>query len=423
MLVERRTYTERIMLFQDTDLVKVVTGIRRCGKSSLLQLVQNMLLSKGKHPDQIAAVNLESRKVQISDDRGLYGYFKSRANKLDDRLYIFIDEIQRIKGWHDVVNALRVDLDCDIYVTGSNAFLLSSDIATYLSGRYVEVNVLPLAFCEYLDFCGVAFEDGSDAAIALDGQLVTFDNIFERYTHFGGMPALASLKTTQEQQFQYMKSLYDTIMVRDILDRERHASERRISDPDLLRRIADYLADNIGNLLSMNRIAHALVANGEKVSDKTVAAYVKTLQDAYLFYECRRFDLRGKGLLKVNPKTYLSDIGLRRWLLNGRSYDKGRVFENLVYLQLLYEGYTVDVGKLYEKEIDFVAMREDERLYIQVADNIYDEDTLKRELAPLESIRDSYPKRLIVRAGAASQVINGIRVVSARDFFVDRQLL
>lgn len=423
MLVERRTYTERIMLFQDTDLVKVVTGIRRCGKSSLLQLVQNMLLSKGKRPDQIAAVNLESRKVQISDDRELYGYFKSRANKLDDRLYIFIDEIQRIKGWHDVVNALRVDLDCDIYVTGSNAFLLSSDIATYLSGRYVEVNVLPLAFCEYLDFCGVAFEDGSDAAIALDGRLVTFDNIFERYTHFGGMPALASLKTTQEQQFQYMKSLYDTIMVRDILDRERHASERRISDPDLLRRIADYLADNIGNLLSMNRIAHALVANGEKVSDKTVAAYVKTLQDAYLFYECRRFDLRGKGLLKVNPKTYLSDIGLRRWLLNGRSYDKGRVFENLVYLQLLYEGYTVDVGKLYEKEIDFVAMREDERIYIQVADNIYDEDTLKRELAPLESIRDSYPKRLIVRAGAASQVINGIRVVSARDFFVDRQLL
>lgn len=423
MLVERRTYTERIMLFQDTDLVKVVTGIRRCGKSSLLQLVQNMLLSKGKYPDQIAAVNLESRKVQISDDRELYGYFKSRANKLDDRLYIFIDEIQRIKGWHDVVNALRVDLDCDIYVTGSNAFLLSSDIATYLSGRYVEVNVLPLAFCEYLDFCGVAFEDGSDAAIALDGRLVTFDNIFERYTHFGGMPALASLKTTQEQQFQYMKSLYDTIMVRDILDRERHASERRISDPDLLRRIADYLADNIGNLLSMNRIAHALVANGEKVSDKTVAAYVKTLQDAYLFYECRRFDLRGKGLLKVNPKTYLSDIGLRRWLLNGRSYDKGRVFENLVYLQLLYEGYTVDVGKLYEKEIDFVAMREDERIYIQVADNIYDEDTLKRELAPLESIRDSYPKRLIVRAGAASQVINGIRVVSARDFFVDRQLL
>lgn len=423
MLVERRIYTERIMLFQDTDLVKVVTGIRRCGKSSLLQLVQNMLLSKGKHPDQIAAVNLESRKVQISDDRELYGYFKSRANKLDDRLYIFIDEIQRIKGWHDVVNALRVDLDCDIYVTGSNAFLLSSDIATYLSGRYVEVNVLPLAFCEYLDFCGVAFEDGSDAAIALDGRLVTFDNIFERYTHFGGMPALASLKTTQEQQFQYMKSLYDTIMVRDILDRERHASERRISDPDLLRRIADYLADNIGNLLSMNRIAHALVANGEKVSDKTVTAYVKTLQDAYLFYECRRFDLRGKGLLKVNPKTYLSDIGLRRWLLNGRSYDKGRVFENLVYLQLLYEGYTVDVGKLYEKEIDFVAMREDERIYIQVADNIYDEDTLKRELAPLESIRDSYPKRLIVRAGAASQVINGIRVVSARDFFVDRQLL
>lgn len=423
MLVERPTYTERIMLFHDTDLVKVVTGIRRCGKSSLLQLVQNALLSKGKRPDQIAAVNLESRKVQISDDRELYSYFKTRAGELDDRLYIFIDEIQRIRGWHDVVNALRVDLDCDIYVTGSNAFLLSSDIATYLSGRYVEVNVLPLAFCEYLDFCGITFDDGSDAAIDSDGRLVTFDSIFERFMHFGGMPALASLTTTQEQQFQYMKSLYDTIMVRDVLDRERHASERRISDPDLLRRIADYLADNIGNLLSMNRIAHALVANGEKVSDKTVAAYVKALQDAYLFYECRRFDLRGKGLLKVNPKTYLSDIGLRRWLLNGRSYDTGRIFENLVYLQLLYEGYAVEVGKLYEKEIDFVATHEDERVYIQVADNIYDESTLKRELAPLESIRDSYPKRLIVRTGTASQGINGIRVVSARDFFVGRQLV
>lgn len=418
MLIDRLRYVDRIMLFRDTDLVKVVTGIRRCGKSSLLELVRHRIVSEGKHPSQIASINLESRSIPISDDKELYDYFKKCAESSSGRLYIFIDEVQRIKGWHDVVNAMRVDFDCDIYVTGSNAFLLSSEIATYLSGRYVEINVLPLVFSEYLEFCDLHFETGSDATIAADNTVLTFDSVFERYMRMGGMPALASLKTTQEQHFQYTKSLYDTVITRDVLNRERHASERKVSDPSMLRLIADYLADNIGNLLSASNVAKELTTHGNKIADKTVSAYIKVLQDAYMFYECRRYDLHGKGLLKTNPKLYLCDTGIRQYLLGGKLFDTGRIFENLVYLQLLYEGYSIQVGKLYQKEVDFVALHDDNRIYVQVADRIDNEGTLMRELAPLRAIKDSYEKKLIVRNGAVEQNIDGIKVIPARNFFV-----
>ncbi len=418
MLVDRKRYVDRIMLFSDTDLVKVVTGIRRCGKSSLLALVQQRLRDQGVREAQIASVNLESRKPQIRDDGELYQYFEDASTRSPGKLYIFIDEVQRIDGWHDVVNALRVDLDCDIYVTGSNAFLLSSSIATYLSGRYVEINVLPLVFSEYADFCGLELQAGSDMLGTKSGKTYTFDSIFERFMRYGGMPAIASLSTEQEQHFTYAKSLYDTIITRDVLDRERHASERLVSDPDLLRRVADFLADNIGNLSSVDGISNELTRLGRSVADKTVASYIKVLEDAYLFYECRRFDLRGKGLLKTNPKIYLSDVGMRRWLLGGKLSDTGRIFENLVFLQLLYEGYEVQVGKLYQKEIDFVAIRDDQRIYLQVADTLTGEATLNRELEPLRAIRDSYPKMIVARKDAISQNVEGIAIVPARDFFL-----
>ena len=417
MLIDRPIYVDRIMLFRDTDLVKVVTGLRRCGKSSLLELVQARLLEEGIAPHQIASINLESRNPSITTDNELYRYFKEKAHAAEARLYIFVDEVQRIEGWHDVINAMRVDFDCDIYVTGSNAFLLSSEIATYLSGRYVETNVLPLSFSEYLDFCDLTFQPGSSAALSPRGDVITFEDVFDRYLRFGGMPALASLDTTQEQHFQYAKSLYDTVIARDVLNSERHASQRKISDPDLLRRIADFLADNVGNLVSASGIAKYLRSHDENVTDKTASAYCKVLQDAYLFYECRRYDLRGKSLLKTNPKLYLSDLGMRSWLLGGKRSDIGRVFENAVYLQLQFEGYSVQVGKLYQKEVDFVAVHDDKRIYWQVADNVSAEETLERELAPLKAIRDAYPKKLLVRTGSPSQSVEGIEIVSARDFF------
>lgn len=418
MLVNRDKYVDRIMLFSDTDLVKVVTGIRRCGKSSLLALIQQRLRSQGVREAQIASVNLESRNPRIRNDDELYQYFENAAASCPGRLSVFIDEVQRIDGWHDVVNALRVDLDCDIYVTGSNAFLLSSSIATYLSGRYVEINVLPLAFSEYVNFCGLKPQGSSDMLGAENGEAHTFDSVFEQFMRYGGMPAIASLATEQERHFAYAKSLYDTIITRDVLDRERHASERLISDPDLLRRVADFLADNIGNLSSANGIAGELTRLGSSIADKTAASYITALEDAYLFYECRRFDLRGKGLLKTNPKIYLSDIGMRQWLLGGRLSDTGRIFENLVYLQLLYEGYEVQVGKLYQKEIDFVAIRDDRRMYLQVADALTSEATLKRELEPLRAIRDAYPKIIVARKDAIAQNVDGIAVVPAKEFFL-----
>lgn len=421
MLIDRPRYVDSIMIFARTDLVKVITGIRRCGKSSILELVQQRLIAEGAVPSQVSSINLESRTTPVTTAEELYSYFKQKSETTDGMLYIFIDEVQRIQGWHDVVNAMRIDFDCDIYVTGSNAFLLSSDISTYLSGRYVEINVLPLVLSEYLDFCGVSFDAESDAALCPDGTIRTFDALLERYMQFGGMPAIASLETTQEQQSVYAKSLYDTVINRDIMDRTHFASERRISDPLMLRRVVDYLADNIGNLLSPNSIANALAAEDRSATEKTVRAYVKALQDAFLFYECKRFDLRGKGLLKTNPKLYLSDLGMRRWLLSGRFADVGRVFENAVYLQLLYRKNVVQVGKLYNKEIDFVATEDGAQRFIQVADNVDSEKTFEREMKPLRSIRDSSAKYLIVRNGSFGKMqeeIDGVRILDAQRFFL-----
>lgn len=421
MLIDRPRYVDSIMLFANTDLVKVITGIRRCGKSSILELVQQRLISGGVAPSQVSSINLESRTTSITTAEELYNHFKQKADATDEMLYIFIDEVQRIQGWHDVVNAMRIDFDCDIYVTGSNAFLLSSDISTYLSGRYIEINVLPLVFSEYLDFCDVRFDEDSDTALCPDGTIRTFDALFERYMRFGGMPATASLDTTQEQHFVYTKSLYDTVINRDIMDRAHFASERRISDPLMLRRVVDYLADNIGNLLSPNSIANALAAEDGSASEKTVRNYVKALQDAFLFYECRRFDLHGKGLLKTNPKLYLSDLGMRSWLLSGKFADVGRVFENAVYLQLLYKKNVVQVGKLYNKEIDFVATEDGRRKFVQVADNVDSEETFEREMKPLRSIRDTSAKYLIVRNGSSgkfAEEIDGVQILSAQRFFL-----
>lgn len=418
MLINREAYIKRATLFRDTDLVKVVTGVRRCGKSSLLSLVRQRIESEGIAGRSFVSVNLEQRGLGINSDDDLYEYVKSRLSK-EGRTYVFIDEVQRIEGWHDVVNSLRVEFDVDLYVTGSNAFLLSSELSTYLSGRYVEIKVLPLAFSEWCDFCGFAFPPGSTGTIDRSGKVVVFDDVFERYLGFGGMPALANPSIGQEAHSQYMDGVYEAVIRRDVLNRERNASKRLISDPDLLRTICEYLADTVGNQTAVTKVANTLTSAGCKTTHSTVASYIKALEDAYIVYPCRRYDIHGKSILKTQPKYYLVDTGLGRFLGGYRRMNWGFVFENAVFLQLLFKGWNVHVGKLYQKEVDFVATKDGRVLYVQATDEMFSESTRERELAPLRSIMDNHDKMVVVRQGSYEKDVDGIKIVGARDFFLD----
>lgn len=415
-LVNRQTYLDRILMFRDTDLIKVITGVRRCGKSSLLELAQEKILSEGVKGCSITSLNLESKKCPVTSEDELYAYFRDRMSP-EGRTYVFLDEPQRIEGWQTAVNALRVDFDCDIYLTGSNAYLLSSELSTYLSGRYVEVKMLPLAMSEYLDFCGISFGESS-VAVGADGQVILFDDLLERYLRYGGMPAIASLSTTQEAHSTYMSGLYDAVATRDILNRERNRGQSKVTDAALLKRITSFLADNVGNRLSMKGIADTLTSAGMKTTNKTVNSYVTALNEAYLFYKAERFDLHGREILRTNPKQYIVDLGLRSHLGGYRAHDMGRLFENAVYLQLLYRGWHVHVGQLYGKEVDFVAIKDGRTAYIQVTDEMLSDVTQKRELEPLRSIRDSYEKVVVVRQGRYMPDIEGVKILPARDFFL-----
>ena len=278
--------------------------------------------------------------------------------------------------------------------------------------------MLPLPFSEFTDFCGVEFASGRSVGIALGGEPVLFDEMLTRYLEYGGMPAIASLKTTQAQHSAYMSGVYEAIAVRDIINRERGKGKSAVTDSSLLRHVAEFLADNIGNECSSNGIAGALTSAGSKTTNKTVSSYVTAFEEAFLFYRAARYDLHGKALLKTNPKEYIVDTGFRTWMAGYRVTDAGRLFENAVYLQLLYEGWSVHVGKLYGKEVDFVATKDGRVLYVQATDEMFASETREREIAPLKSIRDNHEKIVVVRQGSYDTDIDGIRIVSARDFFL-----
>lgn len=417
-LINRQRYLDEALLFRDTDLIKVITGVRRCGKSSLLKLVRNKLEAENVADRSFVSLNLESMECSVTNKNELYTYFRERL-ATDGQTYIFLDEPQRIDGWQDAVNAMRVDFDCDIYLTGSNAYLLSSELSTYLSGRYVEIKMLPLSFSEYADFCGVSFAPGKNIAVSPDGAPVLFDDLFEQYLRFGGMPGIAALDTNQQMHSLYMSGLYDAVASRDIVNRERNKQQSKVTNAGLLRNIASYLADNIGNQCSASSIANTLTSAGTKTTHPTAMSYVTALNDAYLFYEVSRYDLHGKAILRTNPKQYIVDLGLRSYLAGYRTTDVGRLFENAVYLELLYRGYAVHVGKIYDKEIDFVATKGGERLYLQVTDEMPDEQTRNREIAPPKGLREAFPKMVVTRKGTYETDIDGIRIVGARDFFLE----
>jgi len=421
----RDKYVEQALRFKDEELIKVITGIRRCGKSTLLHLVSEKLHAEGVPRENIVSLNLESfHEDTPRDARSLYYYFKQRAGS--DCLYIFIDEVQIIEGWEEAVNAMRVDLNCDIYVSGSNAFLLSSELATYLSGRYVEIKMLPLTFREYLEFKIPEFKTGTATSTHGVGWVITdsgnrvvgIDQLFSEYRQYGGMPYLATKEFSVDEHRDYMDSLYQSVITRDILNRERMRSRRKLTNPDLLRRLLLFLADNIGNNNSFNSIANTLKAEKLNVANATVEAYVSALEDAYVFYAVSRYDIKGKDYLKTLGKHYMVDPGIRNYLLGYRNLDQGRVLENIVYLQLLYNGFEVATGVSGGVEVDFIAVKPGRRIYLQVADSIDDPATVRRELEPFRRIRDAYHRYLIVGTGSHPTDIEGVRIIKATDFLL-----
>ncbi len=430
-LKKRDLYLNRLIAFQDTEPVKVITGIRRCGKSSLLRLMARHLRETGVRDEQIMELNFESMEFRGMTAEGLYRYVKERLPE-SGRAYLFLDEIQRVDQWQDAVNSFRVDFDCDIYVTGSNAYLLSSEYATYLAGRSVEIKMLPLSFREFLDFHGYEVRESKSPAGTLrkriyDGDSENYEpqELLEAYLKFGGMPGIADVGLDTDKALTLLDGVYSTVVVRDILERERRRGQRQLTDPELLRKIIMFLADNIGNSTSISTIGntlaneHLLDSGRKKPAAQTVQAYVAALLESFVFYEIKRFDIKGREYLRTLGKYYIVDIGLRNYLLGFRDMDTGHIIENVVYFELLRRGYDVAIGKVGNREVDFIAATATEKRYIQVTESMNDPGTRERELSPLRMIRDNYEKAVI--AGSCDNPVtqDGIKIIKLTDFLLN----
>ena len=432
-LKSRDIYLNRLIAFQDTEPVKVVTGIRRCGKSSLLKLMRKHLLDTGTAPEQILSMNFESMEYRDMDVKAFYNYVKEQVLP-DKRMYLFFDELQRLDKWEDSVNSFRVDFDCDIYITGSNSYLLSSEYSTYLSGRYVEIKMLPLSFREFIDFHGYEVRERKSPTGEIrkrvydsEGEQIEWDELYEAFIHYGGMPGIADIGLIQDRVLALLDGVYSTVVVRDILEREKRRGQRQITDPVLLRKIILFLADNIGNSTSLNSISNTLVsermledrAKQGKPAIQTIAAYVGALMESYMFYETKRFDIKGKEELKTLGKYYIVDIGLRNYLLGYRDVDTGHILENVIYFELFRRGYDVAVGKIGNKEIDFIATKDDEKIYYQVTEDMTSESTRERELEPLRQVRDNYEKVVLAMRTDSTASFEGIKIQRVIDFLLE----
>ena len=431
-LKKREGYLNKLIGFRDTEPVKVVTGIRRCGKSSLLKLMALHLKETGVVPAQIIEMNFESYEFKDMTADDIYYYVKERIIE-GKRMYLFFDELQRINGWENAVNAFRVDFNCDIYVTGSNAYLLSSEYSTYLSGRCVEIKMLPLSFKEFLYFHGFEVREtksalGGTRKQVFDGSGERYDlrDVFDAYMRFGGMPGIADVGLNQEKALSLLDGIYSTVVVRDILEREKRRGQQRITDPILLRKIILFLADNVGSSISVNSIGNTLVnegllADGRRKgtpSTHTVQAYVNALLESYFFYDIKRFDIKGREYLRTLGKYYIVDIGLRNYLLGFRNRDSGHALENVVYFELLRRGYDVAIGKVDQAEVDFIAAKADDKIYIQVTESMLGEEVRRRELAPLQKINDNYEKIVLSREPGMDTSYEGIKSINLVDWLL-----
>lgn len=402
-MITRERYMCQIRDFMDKPVVKVITGMRRCGKSALLELTREELRARGIAESNIISINFESLRYEsLKDFRALYAEISRRAEGLDGRIYILLDEIQEVESWEQVINSLRVDFDCDIYVTGSNAKLLSGELATLLAGRYVEIRVYPLDFREYLDF---AAENPEEAGLSQQEQ-------FANYLRFGGLPGIHQMKWEESRVMQYLHDIYSSVLLKDVIARNR------IRDTALLENIILYLMDNIGNTFSAKTISDFLKSQGRKLSAETVYNYLKALESAFLIHKVVRFDIKGRRILETQEKYYLADLGLRHAVIGYRDNDIAGVLENTVYLELLRRGWTVHIGKQDVAEVDFVASRTDERLYIQVCYVLTPENT-EREFAPLEAIPDNYEKLVLSTDTLLRINRGGIRQKNIVDFLLE----
>lgn len=432
-LKKRDIYLNKLIGFKDTEPIKVITGIRRCGKSSLLKLMIQFLLEQGINEEQIININFESHDFRKMNVDELYHYVKNKIIP-HKKMYMFFDELQRIDSWEDAVNSFRVDFDCDIYITGSNAYLLSSEYSTYLSGRCVEIKMLPLSFEEFLEFHEFKIKELTDALnkkrrVVYDKNNLQYniEDIFNAYLRFGGMPGISEVGLEQEKAFTLLDGVYSTVIVRDILEREKRRGQQRITDSFLLRKIVLFLADNIGNNISISNIGNVLVNEGlleendrkKSPSAHTVQAYVEALLESYFFYDIKRFDIKGKEYLRTLGKYYIVDIGLRNYLLGFRDIDRGHILENIVYLELLKRGYDVSIGKIDNLEIDFIATKQDEKIYFQVTESMTNDDVRKRELTPLMKIDDNYEKIILTLDQDDFVSYKGIKCINLIDWLID----
>ena len=432
ILRKRDLYLNQMIAFQDTEMIKVMTGIRRCGKSSLMKLMAEHLRENGVADDQILEMNFESMSIPEMDARGFYEYVKARICP-DKRTYLFFDEVQKVPGWENAVNSFRVDFDCDIYITGSNAYLLSSELSTYLSGRYVEIKVLPLSFREFLDFHGYTLTERKSPAggvkkriMDADGEVYDARELYDAYTRFGGMPMLADIGLEINRVTAALDGVYSAAVINDILEREKRKGQRTITDAVLLRIIIMFLADNIGNNTSATSIGNTLAGEGllengkrkTKPAVQTIQAYIKALTEAYFFYEIKRFDIKGKEYLRTLGKYYIVDIGLRNYLLGFREGDSGHILENIIFFELMRRGYDVAIGKNRQSGSGLYRHKIDEKKYIQVTEAMNAPETRERELAPLRKIRDSYEKIVIALECDLTQTQDGIKIIRALDFLL-----
>lgn len=406
-MVQRKEYLEKLIEWKDDDVIKVVTGIRRCGKSTLLMQYQDYLKSIGIEENQIIAVNFEELEYEeLCDYKKLYAYIKDRL-VADKITYIFLDEIQKVPSFEKVVDSLYVKPNIDIYITGSNAYMLSGDLATLLTGRYVEISMLPLSFSEYMQ---LSDEDKESA--------------FADYIKYGGLPFVATMDRTDDKVDTYLEGIYNTVIVKDIEDRQKrqesNSDKRKINDIPLLKTIAKYLSSVIGSPVSLRGITNYLVSSGRKISANTVSNYVDALIESFIFYPAERFDIVGKQLLKANKKYYMVDLGIRNHILPRKYYDLGFSVENIVFFELLRRGCKVTIGKYQENEVDFVAEKRGEFTYIQVTADMVSESTFDREMKPLYAIQDNYEKIVLTLDKLTVGNYDGIKVVNVIDWLLNK---
>lgn len=394
-LHNRKRYFDELLAHKDKELIKIITGIRRCGKSSLLELFKEHLK---KQNAKFIYINFESLEFEhLSDYKELYKYIKSKIKS--GKYYLLFDEIQVVKDWQKAIESFRLDFECDIYITGSNSHLLSGEFSTYLTGRFVEIKLLPLSFAEFLEFHEL-------------GNEFSLEDKFQKYLIFGGMPILAQYKMDEINSFQALEGIISSILQKDIL-------ARCDASYILLEKITKFLASNIGSLTSPNNISSVLTSDKNSISRNSVDKYIKLLTSSFVFYEANRYDIKGKALLKTGQKYYIADTGFLGVFFGRRDSDFGYILENIVFLELLRRGYSVQIGKIGELEIDFVASNPKEKIYIQVSQSIMDEKTLNRELRALQSIPDNYEKIIISMDKNYALSLEGIKIKNAIEWLLE----